>query len=170
VGERAHPSLAGHPTQGGQHLPNFYNRDGLWGAINEPGQIRPGGWSLRTPFEPEVEEGALVARSPGIDVLRLDPDGLFTISGVADPGFLCWAMDQGRAPTDPLPLNPIALAEWVYSFFMFVNGELKGFIPGQWNYRLAVLRFQNNNIGLFWRFTETSLPANRYESEFRQMD
>lgn len=79
-------------------------------------------------------------------------------------------MDQGRAPTDPLPLNPIALAEWVYSFFMFVNGELKGFIPGQWNYRLAVLRFQNNNIGLFWRFTETSLPANRYESEFRQMD
>jgi len=144
------------PPHTAERLPNFYNRNGIWGALNEPPRLRPGGWNLSTAFEPEVDEGALVARSPSTDVLRLEPNGLFTISGIADASFLCWAMDQGRRPTDPLPLNPIAVSEWVYSFFMFVNEELKPYMSGRWTYRLAALRLQSSNIGMFgghWRRT-----------------
>jgi len=148
------------PPRRGNPLPNFYNRDGIWGALNDPPSLRPTGWSLRTPFEPDVDEGALVCRSPGRAVLRLEPDGLFTASGIANEEFLCWAINQGRRGEDLLLLNPITVAEWVYSFFMFVNEELKPFLAEQWIYRLATLRFETGNIGLFG-----GIPNRMYRQE-----
>jgi hypothetical protein len=136
------------PPRQGQTLPNFYNRNGLRGALKDPEQLRQGGWNLRSPYEPEVDEGALVCRSPGYDLLRLDPDGLFTVTGIADTGFLCWGMDGGRFEDEPLSLNPTAIVEWVYNFFLFVNFELKVYVRGQWTYQLAAMRFKTANIGL----------------------
>jgi hypothetical protein len=150
------------PPRAPEVLTGFYEREGLWMALNHPESLRPMGFNLETGGAPAaVENGWFVSR-PSHHALWLDADGFFTAAGVADQEFLGWALNDGRSPDQPLKINSLTLVEFTLEFFRFVQRELMARTQvARWLVRVICLRFARYRVGLYEGTTSKSLAARR---------
>jgi hypothetical protein len=96
---------------------DFFAPGPVWNLVQEPGELRYAGWSLRTLDRARIVRGEYLEVSNGDrKLLNLYEDGTFIAKAAADESFLGWGT-QGDAEFAASPrLNPLAVIEFTYSF------------------------------------------------------
>ena len=81
--------------------------------------------------------------------LWLDRAGLLTVGAIAGPEFLGWAMNKREQDPGPYALNPTAVVEYVYEFFVFVYKVLAPRAgSGRWSFRVVASGWKSLRGGL----------------------
>ena len=107
------------PPAGPSVLPDLHSPDGIRGLLVSPRARRYAAFDLQTAGEVTPRDGGLF-QIDSRKALWLDRAGLLTVGAIAGPEFLGWAMNKREQDPGPYALNPTAVVEYVYEFFVFV--------------------------------------------------
>lgn len=111
------------PPRGPSPLPDFWEQEGVLGALSNPDSLRVHGFNLSALDRPTPHEGAITYFRDQRRALWLEPDGTMTLGALALPDYLGWYVNKDRAD-GRLRLNPLVLAELSLEFFRFVENHL----------------------------------------------
>lgn len=134
--------LAAVPGESLSRPPDFFDVDGLRRDLGNDTQLRPMGFGLTYGVDVELRDDELLSYDADRTALQILATGHVVAAAAGTPGFLGWAMDQQRSgpapPREPLKINPVVLAEWVYEFCRFIH---RAVVPrwGGDSWSLAVL-------------------------------
>lgn len=119
-------------------LRGFHEEAGVRGRFRSPPSLRQNGFNLSAQYPHEVREGSLTYLADPRRALWLDSDGMFSIGGAATEDWFGWAINDRGAPSAPLRLNSLVLAEYSLEFLRFVHSVLVPLASGEWLFRARV--------------------------------
>ena len=103
--------------EGSTKVRHFLEAGPVWDLVQEPGELRYAGWSLRTLDRVRIVRGEYLEVSNGDrKVLNLYEDGTFIAKAAADDSFLGWGTRGETEFAESPRLNPLAVIEFTYSF------------------------------------------------------
>lgn len=120
--EKPYYILAATPTEPNRIKKIFESgEDSIIEMLQNPDQIRPAGWDLRTYDNPRIIKGEyLEVKNLDRKILNLYEDGTLILRALADSSFLCWGIDDAK-------LNPLSLIEVTYNFVDFYKKLIEHF-------------------------------------------